>query len=193
MSVTYGSENYTVNGKTVHLKWLETSLNSSTPANDELDVLNIGASTVGQTDNYGVNGVFFNPGGSLICFAVNNGSIVRTGGGSNGDFGCLVRLYNNLGDGTFLFCKDGAKLGTGGTLTFPFLHNGYTVNLSNVRWAVGGMSLRIGTTLTRTEYLSWYYDSLGEPHFDPTSNRPRTAIGYKGGMKIILCTFLIRI
>ena len=184
MAATYGSENYTVNSKTLHLKWLETTLNSSTPENDELDVINIGSDTVAGSGYYGVNSVLYDPDGSLIPFAVNKKTVVRTGGGTNGDYGCLVRLYNDLGDGTFLFCRDGAKLGTGGTLSFPFTHNGYSVALNNVRWAVGGMSLRIGTTLTKPQYLDWY-----SGFYDPNTNRPRTAIGYKGGMKIILCTF----
>lgn len=185
MSATYGSQNYTVNGKTVHLKWLETTLNSLNPENDELNVSNIGAARVSESGLYGVNGVFFNSDGSVIPFAVNKGATVRTGGDTNGLYGCLVRLYNNLGDGTFLLCKDGYKLGTNNpTLSFPFTHNGYTVEKSNVRWAVGGMSLCIGTSLTQTQYLDRY-----SGFYDPSTNRPRTAIGYKGGMKIILCTF----
>lgn len=48
---------------------------------------------------------------------------------------------------------------------------------------IGGINLRLEEpTLTESQFLNGCEIDLGN-----TTDRPRTAIGYKGGMKIILC------
>ena len=190
MAAVYGSQNYTVNGKIVALKWLETSLDPYSADDDEITVRNIGSKSVGDTSYFGVNGVFFNMTSpyDVICFAMQDESAVRSNGDNNRLNGYFVRLNSNLGDGTFLAYFDGYDLpAPTGTpeLTFPLNHEGYTITKSNVKWAVGGLGLRIGIAgLTRTTFLN-KFNNL----YSCWSNRPRTAIGYKGGMKMILCTF----
>ena len=48
MAAVYGSQNYTVNGKIVALKWLETSLDPYSADDDEITVRNIGSKSVGD-------------------------------------------------------------------------------------------------------------------------------------------------
>lgn len=130
MAATYDYGQYTVNGKSVHLKWLETSLGMN-PADDQLTVCDIGSYTAGTSGYYGVNGVLFNmtPPYTVCCYAMQNGSAVRTGGSNNNGLGCMVRLNQNLGDGTFLFT-------TTDVTTFPFNYDGYQITQSNVKWAL---------------------------------------------------------
>lgn len=171
MAATFDYGQYTVNGKTVHLKWLEVPIS-------EITVRDIGAQSTETSGFYGVNGVLFEPSGSahqVYAYAINNGTAVRTSGNDNRGLGCMVYLKNQLGDGTFLFVKSGVT-------TFPFTHNGYSVSQSNVQWAVGGGSLRVADNITETEF----YNSL-EIDLSNRTDRPRTAIGYIGGNKVILC------
>jgi hypothetical protein len=177
MAATYDYGQYTVNGKTVHLKWLETSLGVN-PTDDQLTVRDIGNNTAGTSGYYGVNGVLFNmkPPYTVCCYAMQNGSAVRTGGDDNNGLGCMIRLNQNLGDGTFLFT-------TTDVTTFPFNYDGYQITQNNVKWALGGINLRLEEpTLTESQFYNGCEINLGN-----TTDRPRTAIGYKGGRKIILC------
>jgi len=182
MPATNGYGQYTVNGKSVNLRWLEAGVS-------EVTVRNIGDATVATSGYYGVNGVLFDMNVSpynVICYAMNNGAAVRNNGAHNGRNGCMVKLVNALTDGTTFFVKRGNSSGSTTTFTtLPFTHNGYTVTASNVQWALGGLSLSLSETMTE----SAFYASL-EQDLSNTSNRSRTAIGYKGGAKIILCTML---
>lgn len=182
MAATYDYGAYTANGKSLHLKWLEANI-------DEVTIRDIGQKTIGNSSYYGVNGTFFDNGASsstygyLTGIAIQNGNVVHEVGGTQdyktynyGGRGTLVRLANNLGDGTFIFEKKFYQ--------FPVTHNGYTVNQSNVKWAIGGISLFLGETLTQTEFNSRMANELAPSY---NSNVARTAIGYKGGNKVILC------
>ncbi|GIP40555.1 hypothetical protein J31TS4_38350 [Paenibacillus sp. J31TS4] len=184
MTATYDYGAYTVNGKNLHLKWLEADIN-------EVTIRNVGATTVGNSGYYGVNGTFFDNSSSsstygyLTGIAIQNGSIVRQAGGtqdyttfSSGGRGALVKLSNNLADGTFLFEKRFYE--------FPVTHNGYTIQQSNVQWAIGGISLYLGETLTESAFNSRMVSEKAPSY---SSNVARTAIGYKGANKVILCTF----
>jgi len=185
MTVIYDYGQYTVNSKSVHLKWLEAHI-------DDVTVRNVGDKTCGNSGYYGINGTFFSFGtnnnpcdsgdsNDLIGIAIQNGSSVKFAGHQNvynlsSGRGTLVRLINNLQDGTFIFEKK--------FQSFPTTQNGYTVNQSNVKWAVGGISLLLGQTLTESGYNSAI---SGESPPAVSTDRPRTAIGYKGGNKVILC------
>jgi len=52
MTVIYDYGQYTVNSKSVHLKWLEAHI-------DDVTVRNVGDTTCGNSGYYGINGTFF--------------------------------------------------------------------------------------------------------------------------------------
>jgi exopolysaccharide biosynthesis protein len=179
MAATYDYGAYTANGKSLHLKWLEADMN-------EVTVRNVGAKTCGSSGYYGVNGTFFDMGtGDLTGIAINGGASVRYAGHMNqwnvsAGRGTLIKLNNNLPDGTFLFEKKVFQFDSNNNIS----HNGYTVNISNIKWAIGGISLYFGSTLTESQFNTLIGDET-PPAL--TSNRPRTAIGYKGANKVVLC------
>lgn len=113
-----------------------------------------------------------------VCLCMQDGVAVKEGGDRGNNLGVLIRLINPLGS-TFIYQK--YKDTSSG---FPLEYNGYTVQAGNVKWGVGGISLRLDETLEDLEF----YNGC-ETNTENKNNRPRTAIGYKAGRKIILCTF----
>ncbi|ANX00660.1 hypothetical protein CSTERLE_03160 [Thermoclostridium stercorarium subsp. leptospartum DSM 9219] len=195
MAATFGSELYTVNGKKVRLMWLEAGI-------DELTIRNIGENSLRTAKDekgnqlYGVNGVFFQmvepDKGNLYGYAINNGAPIgpneRGSWNSGGNGFMVVYLKKELPDKTFLFVSNNAMQTDDNKNQFPVTHKGYTVQMSDVKWAVGGISLHLSENFSKA---ADYYSRLSndkEWDVDNKADRPRTAIGYKGGKKIILCT-----
>lgn len=194
MAATYNYQVHSINGKRLYVRSLEADI-------DEVTVRWIGNQDLDGVGYYGVNGVFFQMNGSsagnLYGYAVNNGSYVggnyqKGGWNSNSTGGFMVRLKNDLPDGTFLFVDTNANQPDQSGYDenqFPVYHNGYQVSLSNVKWAVGGNSLHLDQSYTKSDYLNRLSDD-GEIVPDGLNNRPRTAIGYKAGKKIVLATIV---
>jgi len=181
MATVYDYGAYTVNGKTVHLKWLDAHI-------DDIEIVAVNDKTCGNSGYYGINGTFFDPGtgycdpthpNTLLGVAVQDGASVKSNGSQNAiSRGTLIKLKNNLADGTFIFTKK--------MTSFPITHNSYTVNISNVQWAIGGISLLLDdTSITSSSDFSTKISSENPPAY--STDRPRTAIGYKGGNRVILC------
>lgn len=177
----------TWNGKTVHV--IEADLSS-------VSVVDIGASSVNDSPYYGVNGTFFT-GGALLGVAMNNGSAVRTGGSATAS-ACSVATKRGT-----MFHFD-PPIGTTFLDVAPVQnYSDYSgASSSNVKWAIGGYSLFLGSTLTSTQYyaningngsVSSCTNAVANTEnafrLGPTTATQRTAIGYKAGSKIVLAVF----
>lgn len=153
--------------------------------------------SVRKSSYYGVNGTFFS-GTTLLGIAMNNGSAVRTGGTASAD-ACSVTTKRGV-----MYCFDPYISNTFLATSVVKDYSEYPgANSSNVKWAIGGYSLQhFGQDLTETEYynsINGYGSSSSctaakantenAYRLDPTILRPRTAIGYKGGLKIVLAVF----
>jgi exopolysaccharide biosynthesis protein len=152
----------------MRIRYIETDL-----AN--VSVKNIGDSaTVKSSGEYGTNGVFFDTStGNLVSIAINGGQIVRTGGSENAyKRGTMYHLTNGTID------------------AMPVKHYSEITSLSNIKWAVGGVSLFLERSYTNSSEL--YNDLSGEnlDGFSGKAARPRTALGYKSG-KILLVTAFV--
>jgi exopolysaccharide biosynthesis protein len=151
----------------------------------DITVKNIGNLTVPNSGKYGVNGTFFNPDNKdLLGVAIQNGLVLKNYGGSNGLQGSRNRgtifMYNNgiLDKSIVAHATDKAAI-------------------SNFKWAIGGISLHCDQPLTKSEYYAAIRNNEGAAGINdmvgPDNNtepalRPRTAIGYKTGGKMLLVT-----
>lgn len=193
MASVFGSQEYNVNGKDVLLKWIEADL-------ADVRLRYIGEKTCGNAKDedgnqlYGINGTFFCMAdstifpeykkGDLAGISVYDSTVIHNWGekndpGISGGRGTMVKVKENLPDTTFLFNKR--------FFDFPVDHGGGSVDLDNIQWAIGGTSLLLTENFsTPNEYYNAIANEQAPGYND---ERPRTAIGYKGGLKVILCTF----
>lgn len=151
MAAIYDYGAYTANGKNLHLKWLEASTS-------EVVVRHVGAKTCGNSGYYGVNGTFFDMDtGDLTGIAINDGKSVGFAGHMNqwnidAGRGTLIKLKSNLPVGTFLFEEKFQNFDSNDQI----VHNNQVVAMSNIQWAVGGISLLLGESLTEVAAESPY-------------------------------------
>lgn len=156
--------------------------------------------SVGQSGKFGINGTFFNQSsGDLMGVALNRtgttAAPVKTGGNKT--------AYANSASGPLTDTRRGVlyHFNPAHPITSLEIDNKVVLNWSdfigatssNVKWAIGGISLHLDKTYTSTEYYDViknspeYGRNLG--HASPNG---RSAIGFAiigGQRKIILATF----
>ncbi|WP_427180911.1 phosphodiester glycosidase family protein [Paenibacillus sp. TC-CSREp1] len=173
---------YSHNGKVVHA--IKADLGA-------IVLRNIGNTAVVNQPKFGVNGTFFNlQNGQLTGIAMQGGLAVHTNGSVNqGPCGIATKR------GT-MYCYNGGNAVTTGVVT-----NYSDTSLSNIKWAIGGYSLFPNVTYTQSAFYTAINgignastcdaakaNSQNAYRFDPSINRPRTAIGWDGS-KIWLAVF----
>lgn len=152
-------------GNSVRVRYIKTWI-------ENIAVEHVG--TVIDSGKYGVNGTYFGATPiQLLGIAVNNGVAVYTGGNVNAIHrGTLYRLTN-------------------GTVGVQPVTNASSItgSMSDLRWAIGGISLYLERTYTSpTAYWTDIDSEIGQ--VDVKSNLPRTAIGFDGGNQIYLVTVM---
>lgn len=167
MGSTYGwFYTYNSTGDYIRVRYIQTT-------KDLVAVEGIGSDTVNSSGKYGINGTFFST-TQALGIAINNGQVIENGDDNSG--------YNR---GT-LYCTDS------GIVKAEAMHDKSELDLSNNKWAIGGISLYVEKNYTETEY----YTAI-EPEYSsqsgigPKEDWPRTAMGYDG-TNIWLVTVLDR-
>lgn len=195
----FGSQSYTINGRTVYLKWILTNFDKIVPTY-------IGNKDITQTNYCGVNGTFFIPNSTIensansrtILWGIamdSNGEIAEYGRGNrytenywnpNGNTptacGTFVRLNKTLSNGAFLICEKIAFLDDSfdnHKTANDYYYNGIRVHQSDISWAIGGTSLFMDRTYSNAS--EYYADISDEDPPAPSSITRRTAIAYLGG------------
>ena len=185
----FGSQSYTINNRTVYLKWIKANVDKIVPTY-------IGYNNITDTDYCGVNGTFFIPNSSLDSSALTRTILWGIAMDSNGEIGAygranrytenywspngntplacgtFVNLNKKLSDGTVLFCDKIDSFDN-------YYHNGIRVRQSDVSWAIGGTSLFMNKTYSSAE--EYYNDISDEDPPRPRAIAQRTAIAYLGG------------
>lgn len=199
MSTAYASK-WTHGGKTV--RTIATDV-------DTIKVEHVGAKSVKDSGKLGVNGTFFS-GSNLTGIAMQNGYGVNTAGADK-----YAKGEANAPIGSNVAAPCGGKVNKRGTF-FSFVpSNGVYntwpqavvdfsdfsgANRNNIRWAIGGYSLFLGTSYSSS--AGYYTDiqadgcannSENASRFGPKSANKRTAIGFRNhnvyGKQIVLAVF----
>ncbi len=141
---------------------------------DMLKIESIGSNTVRSSGKYGINSTFFYL-STLLGIAVQDGAYVENGtknGSSTNVYsrGTLYRLTN----------------GTVGVKPVKYATD--IAPLSDIKWAIGGISLNLDKTYSsETEFNSAINSEVGS--VDVASKLTRTAVGIDANNKIYLITF----
>ena len=184
----FGSCEYSINGRTVYLKWIKTNY-------DQIIPTYIGANAITATNYCGTNGTFFinnyTEDGTgetdrryiLSGVAIYNGEEIYNYGRANRftingwwpngtipeEHGTLVKLKTPLPDGTIIFADRIASFEN-------YTYKNYPVEISDIHWAVGGTDLFMSQNLsTQQEFVSLYGTNEAPA---PTGKKQRCAIAY---------------
>lgn len=187
----FGSQAYTINNRTVYLKWIKTNFDKIVPTY-------IGERNITDTNYCGVNGTFFIKNCTLES-TINSRTILwgiaMDAEGEIGEYGranrytqnywhpngntplacgTFVRLNKTLSNGAFAFCDKVASFD-------DYYYNGVRVQPSDISWAIGGTSLFMNKTYESED--DYYNDISDEDAPRPRDIAQRTAIAYLGGSK----------
>lgn len=189
---SFGHQTYTIGNRTVYLKWIKTN-------HKDIRIVNPGGKNVydyAVTNNlYGINGTFYytemdscpdgyqaynvhkiaaynsDPGNSNIASVRNHGLINR------GPAGFMFCQYHLSAEIPYIVYSDVLN----GSLAS---YSTYTLDMKNIRWAIGGVSLHLDMNFSTAD--SYYnYINTNEPLWaNWTRSAPRSAIFYIGGSSV---------
>ena len=152
----FGSQAYSINNRTVYLKWIKTNFDKIVPTY-------IGNKNITDTDYCGVNGTFFIPNSTLESSATTRTILWGIAMDSNGEIGeygranryteniwypngktpvacgTYVRLNKTLSNGYFGICDKIASFDN-------YYYEGVKVEPNDISWAIGGTSLFMDKT-----------------------------------------------
>ena len=190
---SFGHQAYTIGSKTVYLKWIKTnhrdirivrpgagqnvySYCNSLPANEKL---------------YGVNGTFYcteNKPAGYVTENVHKISMYNANPGV--DVATQVRPIGttNLDKASMMFCQNQTSAAIPnyiysdqheGTFASYKFQGQHSLDMTNIRWAVGGYGLYLDRNLTETDFKKCIKAEGGD--YLNIGSAPRTAIFYIGG------------
>lgn len=190
---SFGHQSYTIGSRTVYLKWIKTNhrdIRIVRPGDTE-DVYSYCNSLPANAKLYGVNGTFYcteNKPAGYVTGNVHKISMYNANPGV--DAATQVRPVGttNLDKASMMFCQNQTSTAIPnyiysdqheGTLASYKFQGQHSLDMKNIRWAVGGYGLYLDRNLTETDFNDRVKD---EGAGDLTDGRaPRTAIFYIGG------------
>jgi exopolysaccharide biosynthesis protein len=143
----------------------------------------LGKRTVPNSGLFGINGTFFNMSTyDVLGIAIQDGEAVKPYGASNGMQGNRLR-------GTIVQWQEGRLE------KHTLSHIAELGDVSQIRWAIGGISLHCDRAYDQAEYYAAIREQEGAAHINDTVGetnllepalRPRTAIGLKDSHTVLL-------
>lgn len=179
---------------------------------NDIEIVNVGdakASSWASNNRYGINGTFYARKDFTMGFAINAGNHItenyRNYDAANDwvnykrPYSCLLSFNSTLpSSSTFLALATCQGL-------LPFTYSGDSVQLSNIKWGVGGINLYVNDSSITSETalinrIKSDVDAVTESQFRTTTGYDdqiqlrnplaRTAIGYKAPGKVVLAIFV---